>query len=112
MQIAESFRRFGISDSTTALLVIKVSINPSVTHDSVAKHLSNVIEGTPAEFSDDVLAGMTDLSRVRKVYKLNTTGPPKKREDTHVNGIDKAEMDERKEMIMSIIGAMALRGWP
>ncbi|KAI9861416.1 MAG: hypothetical protein M1813_005313 [Trichoglossum hirsutum] len=111
-RIAESFRRFGISDNTTSLLVIKVSTSPSITHESVARHLDLVVKGTPVEFSDNNLSEMTDISRVRKVYKLNKgqSVSPSKRMGAEGRGIDGVRLSEVKELEIAVIGAMALRG--
>ncbi|KAI9781308.1 MAG: hypothetical protein M1839_006101 [Geoglossum umbratile] len=109
--IAESFRRFGISDTTTSLLVIKVSVSPSITHESVAQHLGLVVKGTLVEFSNKVLDEMTDLARVRKIYKLNTgQNVPPGRGDAGGSGVNGAGHSERKELEIAVIGAMALRG--
>jgi hypothetical protein len=111
LQIAESFRRFGISDTTTSLLVIKVSVSPSITHESVAQHLGLVVKGTLVEFSNKVLDEMTDLARVRKIYKLNTgQNAPPGRGDAGGSGMKDAGPSERKELEIAVIGAMALRG--
>ncbi|KAH0562846.1 hypothetical protein GP486_002533 [Trichoglossum hirsutum] len=110
--IAESFRRFGISDNTTSLLVIKVSTSPSITHESVARHLDLVVKGTPVEFSDNNLSEMTDISRVRKIYKLNKgqSGSPSNRRGAGGSGVDDTGPSEEKELEIAIIGAIALRG--
>lgn len=55
---------------------------------------------------------MTDLKRVRKVYKLNGGngggggGGGKKRD---IDGLER-EVDERRELEVLVLGAMALRG--
>lgn len=108
LQIAESFRRFGVTDTTTDLLVIKLSTSPSITHESVKKDLDTMIEGTTVTFHDDVLARMTDVARVRKIYKLNTSsvltvGREKRKEAAGT----KLEVKELEAMIL---GLMALRG--
>lgn len=51
---------------------------------------------------------MTDLARVRKIYKLNSGGGGGKGKK-EVNGVG-GEKDERRELEVSILGAMALRG--
>ena len=108
-QIAESFRRFGISPRTTNLVVIKVS-TPSLpfTGPQVQDHLSKVIEGTQIPFSDDDLRHMTDLARIRKIYKLDTGGGGVKKVTNGVNGV--SAVDERKEFETLVLGSMALRG--
>ncbi|KAI9672338.1 MAG: hypothetical protein M1817_003360 [Caeruleum heppii] len=101
--IADSFRRFGVGDLTTNLLVIKVSSEPTITHNSVQKHLSSVIEGTPIDFSDDNLRVMTDMAKVKKAYKMGQVTSNSKIDGGIIT-------DERAELEMTIVGAMALRG--
>jgi len=108
-QIAESFRRFGITSSTTNLLVIKVG---AVDKEDVRRHLEAEVEGEMVGFEDEVLEGMTDFGRVRKVYKLNSGGGGRKKEEIEglsINGVE-MEQEERKELEMMVLGAMALRG--
>ncbi len=111
-QISESFRRFGVSDSTKDLLDIKVGRPPEITHETVQQHFEAVIEGTPVEFSDEVLQQIVDLSRVRKVYKLDNNAGLGKKGKTRtsekasvVNGDHEAEALE-----MAVMGMIALRG--
>ena len=107
-QIAESFRRFGIAPTTTNLLIIKVSTSSTFTGPQIQEHLYKVIDGTQVPFSDDELRGMTDLARVRKVYKLNGGIGGAKKGTNMVNGT--SENDERKELEILVLGNMALRG--
>jgi EKC/KEOPS complex subunit CGI121/TPRKB len=120
-QIAESFRRFGITTSTTSLLIIKVSTPSSPASASeVQAHLASSIEGQQVPFEDSVLAEMTDVPRVKKIYKLNSGGGGggAKRngqvnggiEGLSVNGMGMRNEDERKELENLVLGAMALRG--
>ncbi|KAA8574710.1 hypothetical protein EYC84_003960 [Monilinia fructicola] len=111
--IAESFRRFGITPSTTALLVLKVAPASSAPH--IAAHLSSAIEGQAVEFDDEVLRSGTDLARVRKLYKLNLAGGAgagKKGANGKANGAGASASaeDERRELEILVLGAMALRG--
>ncbi|PMD61489.1 CGI-121-domain-containing protein [Hyaloscypha bicolor E] len=119
--IAESFRRFGITTSTTSLLIIKVSTPSSPASASeVQAHLTSSIEGEQVPFEDSVLAEMTDVPRVKKIYKLNSGGGGggAKRngqvnggiEGLSVNGVGMRNGDERKELENLVLGAMALRG--
>jgi EKC/KEOPS complex subunit CGI121/TPRKB len=114
LQIAESFRRFGVSETTKNLLAIKVSVTPNITHDSVQEHLTKVIQGTPLTFGDDTFKGITDVAKVRKAYKFGAGAetPKGKPAAKEVNGIREGEenIDERKEVEVAIIGMMALRG--
>jgi EKC/KEOPS complex subunit CGI121/TPRKB len=122
-QIAESFRRFGITTSTTSLLIIKVSTPSSPASASeVQAHLTSSIEGEQVPFEDSVLAKMTDVPRVKKIYKLNSSGgggggakrngqvDGGRMEGLSVNGMGMRTEDERKELENLVLGAMALRG--
>ncbi|KAB8270767.1 kinase binding protein CGI-121-domain-containing protein [Aspergillus minisclerotigenes] len=102
--IADSFRKFGISDSTKDLLVVKVSVTPEITHDSVAAHLAQSIKGSPVPFNDETLSKIADVTKIKKAYKLGAlpsapAGP--------VNG---AGNGDNGRLENSIIGAIALRG--
>ena len=77
------------------------------------EHLSNVIKGTPVAFDDDTFHGMTDITKVKKAYKLGGGESQKsKSAGKGVNGGESGDgqPDERKEMEVAIIGMMALRG--
>ncbi|KAK4552928.1 hypothetical protein LTR86_010060 [Recurvomyces mirabilis] len=69
--ISESFRRFGVSDTTKDLLAIKVASRDLI---QTEKHLRLSTQGTIVPFSDEVLAGMTDEARLRKAYKIDVVG--------------------------------------
>ncbi|KAH8423215.1 EKC/KEOPS complex subunit CGI121/TPRKB [Aspergillus melleus] len=102
--IADSFRKFGITDSTKDLLVIKVSVDPSVTHDTVAAHLSQYIEGSMVPFNDETLSQIADVAKIKKAYKLgalNTTP------GNQANGV---QDDQMKRLELSVLAAIALRG--
>lgn len=72
------------------------------------EHLETEFEGTMAPFEDETFSGMTDLVRVRKVYKLNAVGGGGGKKGA-VNGVGK-EVEEWRELEMLALGAMALRG--
>ncbi|KAL2350780.1 kinase binding protein CGI-121-domain-containing protein [Cryomyces antarcticus] len=104
--IAESFRRFGITDTTTSVLAIKVATNDSITASAVQEHLSRNVEGDSIPFSDEV----------KKIYKLDSPpagGGKKGKAETKYSGalngmVDEA--DERREMEVYLLGIMALKG--
>ncbi|KAL4890812.1 EKC/KEOPS complex subunit cgi121 [Aspergillus ambiguus] len=101
--IADSFRRFGIADSTKDLLVVKVSVNADITHESVAAHLTQSVEGNPVPFNDESLSGISDVAKIKKAYKLGAlnSAPTDKANGTN---------SEDKRLELSVIGAIALRG--
>ncbi|KAJ5163278.1 uncharacterized protein N7500_005108 [Penicillium coprophilum] len=98
--ITESFRRFGISDSTKDLLVIKVSVSPEITHESVAAHLDSSVEGTPARFDDQTLSEISDINKIKKAYKLGALPSPTAKENDEV----------KQRLENSLLSAIALRG--
>ena len=60
LQIAESFKRFGVSSSTTDIVAVKV-----------VKCQPSLLE-VPRHLSDSTLADVRDLIRIGKIYKLDT----------------------------------------
>jgi EKC/KEOPS complex subunit CGI121/TPRKB len=113
--IGEAFRKFGIGDTTLDLLVIKVSTSPSVTFESVRSHLESVVDGTCADFNDESLQVTSDLGKIGKAYKIDSSVSSKgqirslKSHMSGMAGIDPVAK-ERKELEISILGAIALRG--
>lgn len=100
---------------TGSLLAIKVSLTPSITHDSVHEHLSSIIQGTMMEFSDDSLASLTDLARVRKIYKLGDLAATKGGGSLGKKNVSTTKTGDEERLEISgiegaVLGAMALRG--
>ena len=111
--ILEAFKKFGVSESTTSLIVVKVSIDPNVTHESIAAHLQEAIEGNPVPFEDSSFKGISDVSKIAKAYKISATQQAngKSMSAPPMQG-DKGGYapDGRRELEVSILGLMALRG--
>lgn len=93
-----------------------------ITLDWVTRHLTENVEGDSVPFSDESLARMADAAAIRKAYKLGagvqSTGK-QKRPNVVVNGVshdpkidvdDKDKDVERKELEVTILGMMALKG--
>ncbi|PGG95758.1 hypothetical protein AJ79_09886 [Helicocarpus griseus UAMH5409] len=114
--IAESFRKFGLVDATKDLVVVKVSTTPDITHKSVSQHLGEVIQGTPLEFDDENLRLVSDVSKIKKAYKLGSGNvkPPRKAEagkTVPVEPTSSAELGgEIRDLERTVVGLMALRG--
>lgn len=83
--------------------MIKVSVTPDITHESVAAHLAQAIEGTPVPFDDETLAGISDVPKIKKAYKLGALGstPSGQTNGTHA---------QDRTLELSVLGAIALRG--
>jgi len=91
VQIAEAFRRFGVSDHSKNILAIKVDGDPV----HVESHLRQHVEGERVPFSDETLATMYDPARLRKIYRVDLKSAD-------------AGWFERSEAF--ILGTMALKG--
>ena len=87
-------------------MIVKITIptegRPEVlSAEQIWEHLQQNVEGEAVLVTDENITSVTDLSKVRKYYKLN-----------NLNWLDniKDEQQKRKEMEMLVISAMALRG--
>lgn len=100
-QIAEAYRRFGISPSTKDLLIIKVVKDGALSAQQISDHLTTHVEGDWLPATDDNISAATDMTKVSKYYKLNGLN--------WITAIKDAERKKR-EMEMVILGTMALRG--
>ncbi|KAI9764335.1 MAG: hypothetical protein M1835_007598 [Candelina submexicana] len=117
-KIAESFRRFGISDTTPSLLIVRIPTGPDITFESVQQHLCSVVEGTALEFLDESLSRLTDLAKVKKIYKFNSAAEGKNKRPSQGIRPAKAEAEDSAtekntqalELEVAILGIMALRG--
>ncbi|KAL2063654.1 hypothetical protein VTL71DRAFT_5459 [Oculimacula yallundae] len=121
--IAHSFKTFGITENTTSLLILKLSTPTSpFLSSAVQAHLLSSIEGENVPFTDEILAEGCDVKKVRKAYKLGAvTGPAKtgvkKNKNVHGemvyvgsgSGGNGMVGDERRELEVSVLAAMALR---
>jgi EKC/KEOPS complex subunit CGI121/TPRKB len=60
---------------------------------------------------------MTDVARVKKIYKLNSSGGGGGKKKGQGNGVESeglngtgSEVDQRKDLEILVLGCMALRG--
>lgn len=106
--IGESYRKFGIDDSSSTLVAVKFSLSPEITTESVGKHLGDVVEGESVAISEEgeELAQFADVAKLRKIFKLNDGGA-KGKKGAAVNGEAK---DELRGLESVILGTMALKG--
>lgn len=75
-------------------------MSPEITHDSVALHLSRSVQGTPVLFNDQTLSEISDVNKIKKVYKLGALPSPTGKEND----------ETKKRLESSLLGAIALRG--
>ncbi|KAG0297183.1 hypothetical protein BGZ96_007392 [Linnemannia gamsii] len=83
--IAESLKRFGITEDTTSMIAIKIGGNP----DAIMEEMSKTVEGNLVSFSK--LDQEKDMSKLRQYYKID----PKVTED--------------KDILNWIVGAIAMK---
>ncbi|TEA12721.1 EKC/KEOPS complex subunit CGI121 [Colletotrichum sidae] len=101
--IAEAYRRYGISPSSKNVIAVKVvGPSPSNSHsvEDVENHLKEHFQGNPVPFTDESIATSTDWAKVRKYYKLNGLA--------WLDAI-KDEAEKREQLETLVLGAMALR---
>ncbi|PVI05298.1 CGI-121-domain-containing protein [Periconia macrospinosa] len=110
--IGESYRKFGISDDTTNLIAVKFSLTPDVTNESVAKHLSEAVQGVSVDVGEDgsELGLFADLSKIKKIYKVNDGGVKGKGGKKGVTDQVGTVKDERSALENIIMGVMTLKG--
>ncbi|KAM0233259.1 hypothetical protein ACHAPO_007338 [Fusarium lateritium] len=103
--IADAYRRYGISPSTNDLVVVKVTFPGEgaepLSQDQIWEHLKTNVEGEAVSITDEQISTATDVPKVRKYYKLNGLKWLDDIQDEKV---------KQKEMESLVIGAMALRG--
>ena len=94
--IATTLNTFGISATTTDLLIIKIAcpslgLNPSLTAESVTDHLKEHVEAEMVEYSEERLKEMCNVERVRGIYKLGPAGGKggkgRRRKDGNLEGL-------------------------
>ncbi|KAI4952666.1 hypothetical protein J4E91_003138 [Alternaria rosae] len=128
--IGESYKKFGITDATTALIAVKLPLSPStsstneqgayekdegITNESVSKHLGSAVEGTSVGMGEngEELGEWCDVDKVRKVYKLGGGDSGKKgKKGSGLNGDVDAERRsaEKKDIESVVLGVIALKG--
>jgi EKC/KEOPS complex subunit CGI121/TPRKB len=114
MQIAESFRRFGVQDTTTSLIAIKVVTVPQSTSEeqaaiaNISQHLQTHVQGQQMSFTDVTLAEVSDVDRIRKVYKAPLPPTPKGGK-AQSNGTA-ASPSQIHDLEAILLGSMAIKG--
>jgi EKC/KEOPS complex subunit CGI121/TPRKB len=104
-QIADAYRRFGISPATKDLIVVRVtfpvSTAPPIQPEQIWEHLKANVEGEALDPTEENITAATDVAKVRKYYKLNG-----------LKWLDDIKDDKAKskEMETLILNGMALRG--
>ena len=94
--MAESFRKFGVTDDTRNLVAVKITdSDPEMFQRILDKH----VQGHVVPCTAENLSKCSDEAFIRKVYKL----PPPAQA-----GVDQGH--QQQELELSILGLMAIRG--
>jgi EKC/KEOPS complex subunit CGI121/TPRKB len=112
--IGEAFRRFGLAEGTREIVVVKVGGEDGVSLEGIREFLAENVEGEEVEFNDENLGKVSNVERIRKIYKVSTgskairtiNGSSNGSSANHADGPD----DETKFLETQILGAIALRG--
>ncbi|KAF2119733.1 protein CGI121 [Lophiotrema nucula] len=109
--IGEAYRKFGISDSSTAIIAVKLGLGPEVTNERVSQHLGEHVQGESVNVGEEAerVGDWCDVGKVRKVYKLENPKKKGGKKGAQINGVGK-EVDERREMESVILGMITLKG--
>ncbi|MCJ1287705.1 hypothetical protein MMC26_007057 [Xylographa opegraphella] len=113
--IADSFRKFGLTAHTTDLVIVKLtpaseagSVAERASAAAVAAHLEAHVQGRWEPFWEESCVAVADVGRIRGAYKL---GAGKKGAGGSGRGMGSGSQgDERAELEVQILGLMALRG--
>ena len=93
-------------DESTSLCVVKIAQSSESRAEVIAEHLDQIIEGDSVDFNDENVARMTDMVRIRKIYKLPTR--TREKGTHHPTKFTKGVEVSDDEVI--VLGLMALRG--
>ena len=86
-------------------MIVKVSVTPEITYDSVAAHLESSVDGTSVPFDDIALSEISDITKIKKLYKLGALPSPVAKP-----GAIQPQNEARRRLELSMLGAIALRG--
>ncbi|KAF3932773.1 hypothetical protein ABW19_dt0206923 [Dactylella cylindrospora] len=110
--ITDSYRRFGISPTSTSVLAIKIldTNTPGYSEEETLSHLTTIITGEEVPFTTESIRQFTDLAKVKKYYKLKDLGALDKLHEKAGKEVKKkTEAETWRQLHMAILGAMALR---
>jgi len=129
--IAQSYALFGITDTTTALVVVKlacrattrptatgthvgIQVDERVTAQGVGEHLARVVQGDSVLLGErgEGLGDGCDVARVRAVYKLGGVAAKKGGQKVGAGMSERQgrQVNEGKELESVVLGMLSLKG--
>ncbi|KAF3914003.1 hypothetical protein ABW21_db0208861 [Orbilia brochopaga] len=110
--ITDSYRRFGISPSSTAVLAIKIldTTAPTYSEPDVLSALSSLVHGTEIPFTTASIRELTDISKVKKYYKLKDLYAADALYARKGRQVEKRSVEQEwADLEVAVLGQMALR---
>ncbi|KAI5957805.1 CGI121 [Candida theae] len=95
--ISEAIKRFGISDDCSNVIVVKV-VSSDEDIVTFKRELGDIVGGEGVAISDEVLLELVDVSKFKKIYKLN-------------DAAFSSEENLQGQLTRLAIGACLLRGY-
>lgn len=90
-----------MAPDSTSVLCIKISFpNNIIQADQVKKHLEESVKGEMVEFSDASIAKITDWSKVKKYYKLQSPLPTSEGKGS----VQDVETEILGKMVLRVVG--------
>ncbi|ODQ63936.1 hypothetical protein NADFUDRAFT_52922 [Nadsonia fulvescens var. elongata DSM 6958] len=93
--IMDALKRFGISDTTTSVVVVKADPTHKANTDLVTNELHSLVRGDMLSVNGKNLQRFTDLNMVKKNYKVPGT----------------FNFEDRDKLSSVVVGSVCLRGW-
>jgi hypothetical protein len=85
----------------------EASASLSTAASNISKHLIDSVDGSLVDFTNANIAVMSDLLKIKNIYKLPVDSKPTA--STQVNGLTPDE-DQFRQMEAMILGTMAVKG--
>ena len=95
--ISDAIKRFGILDDCSNVIVVKVVL-PDDDIAQIEKDLTDIVDGECVAITDEVLLELVDVSKFKKIYKLN-------------DAVFAADGNQQGQLTRLAIGACLLRGY-
>lgn len=95
--ISDAIKRFGILDDCSNTVVVKV-ILPDDDAEQIQKELTDLVDGENVAITDEILLELVDVSKFKKVYKLN-------------DAVIAPDVNLQWQLTRLAIGACLLRGY-
>jgi EKC/KEOPS complex subunit CGI121/TPRKB len=109
-QIGESFQKFGMTEQTQDLLVVKIAAELDA-EAKMSQTLGRAVDADQRPFGGDgALAPSADADEVRKLYRLDGAASKGARAGKGASDVSGSPPQSRRSLESAILGLIALRG--